>query len=168
MPEVMMTELEMFELSSHILGATSTVETVVIEALQVANPEVQHFIVEIITTNIPNTLMVDDELETIWNTARNRKQDIVDWLMVTYRLVSLTAGKEKVLDHVREAYANSIFIGDVEELYGDTDLGSRIAKSAKEVQNALQKHKWALIIIALFSIDLSEFTNEERTAKAID
>lgn len=168
MPEVMMSELDMFQLSSHILTATATVEEVVIEALTHANPEVQSFIVDIISTNIPNTIMVDDELREIWNTARNRKQDIVDWLMATYRLVSLTAGKEQVLNHVRESYANSIFIGDVIELYNDEDLGSRMAKSAKDVKETLQKHKWALIIIALFSIDLSEFTNEERAAKVID
>jgi len=171
MSKTTLTELEMFQLSSHVLDATAIVEKVVIEAFSVAPPKVVDYLIDVISTNIPNTLMVEDELVELWNTARNRDQIIIDWFMATYRLVSLTAGKEAILDHVRESYANSIFIGDVEELYGDDDLGSRLSKNANDVTNLLKKHKWSIIILALFSIDLSEFEaeyNETRPTKASD
>ena len=147
-------ELKMFELSKRILDAKAMVETVAIDCLSTAPDEVNGFVLKVISNNVLNTLMVEDEVVDLWNTARDRNQVVVDWIMSTYRQMSLAVGREKVLDHVRECYVNSVDIGDVGELCGDTDLGSRLT-TGEEASKLLKDHKWFMVFVALYSIDFS-------------
>ena len=153
--------LEKFELAAHILGATATVENIAIDSLVTADKVVQNFITDIISSSVPNILMTEDSIVETWEHARNRDQKIIDWFMNTYRRISLASGTEYVLDSVRESYSNSIFIGDITELYGDEDLGSRICKEPTQVKDVLCKHRWAITIMALFSIDFDEVDLDE-------
>lgn len=158
-------KLNKFEEANNIANAIERIENVVIDSFVGQSLPVIEYVTELLASKRPHMLFTPDGLKDTWNHSRNRDQVITDWLMDTYRRIVLTICSEQVLDFARGVYADSLFIGDITALYNDSDLGSRLS-TAKEVTALLKEHRWSIVIMSLYSIDLSDIKAENETHRA--
>jgi hypothetical protein len=148
-------KMNKFEEANNISIAIERIENTVISSFKGTPESVTNYITEILTNTRPYIMFTPEELSKVWTTARNRDQDIIDWIIDTYRRIVLDTCSKDILDSVRDVYADSLFIGDVTTLYGDEDLGSRLPNKER-VNEILKEHRWSVVLMALYAIDLSD------------
>tara|TARA_B100001057_G_scaffold463613_1_gene517986 strand:+ start:204172 stop:204681 length:510 start_codon:yes stop_codon:yes gene_type:complete len=153
-----------FEVAEGITSALAKFENVVIHQLQAAGSKTQNFFLRMLQ-KMPHTVLNDETLETIWETARNTDQDIVHWIMDTYRMAVSVCGTKGIYTAIQELYVESLFFGDIVTLYGDKDLGDRIILDSDAALQVLQTHRWPIVLLALYSIDFEGVINEEGESK---
>lgn len=154
--------LEKYEAAKLLAGHIEIVETIVLEEIGQGNDHITGFATEVLS-RVPNTLLTQDALKDVWEIARNRDQSIVDWIMDTYRKVVLSCGSKAILDEIREVYIESLFIGNIADLYSDSDLGDRIVSNRDDALELLKQNNWAIILLAMFSLDLTDEENRTET-----
>jgi hypothetical protein len=148
-------KMNKFEEANNISLAIERIENIVISSFKGTPKAVTDYITEILTNTRPYIMFTPEELNKVWTTARNRDQDIIDWIMDTYRRIVLDTCSEDILDGIRDVYSDSLFIGDITTLYDDEDLGSRLPNKGG-VSVILKEHRWSVVLMALYSIDLSD------------
>lgn len=148
-------QLNVFDEAHRVKEVVSMVENIVIDSLSTESNVVYSFISNLLSTSTPNTIFSEKGLVKLWTEIRNNKQELIDWFLDTYRKIYLAVSSDKIMDMVRNVYAGSLYIGDVEALYKDDDLGSRLP-SIEVLQAMMSEHKWTIIIAAIYSIDMTD------------
>lgn len=133
---------------------TANIENLVIGSLTGADASVIDFVSVIIAENYVFQVAKIEKIAEIWNTGRNRNQEITDWILDTYYTVAKTVGGGVMVDKALELYAEASTFNHGDELSViDDDLGARM-ESKVELEKVLKANQWFIVIFALFAIDI--------------
>lgn len=152
--------------AEYISNLTANVESLVIGSLTGTDAKVIDFVSSILAENYVFQLAKSEKIKEIWNTARNRDQVIIDWILDTYYTVAKTVGGKDVIDAVLGLYADSTTFDHDEELSViDEDLGSRM-ETKSQLVDVLKANQWFVVILALFAIDIKALGALDDTGNA--